>query len=208
MGEAGRVTGIKERRRVRRCAAGGAEQAQTAVAPEGHKARRRRGRGQEELEVQAIKSSGGRRRRGVFYMTAAGFCEARDRQKGSYERARRSRTGLPRPRTTRDRHRSPRGNMRRLGALLGGASARIDNPADPDATRASSGRNSPRPLFSRPAIWATDRTSPFPPWEPSSSPPSPVVLHKRRPSPPPGPERVDYPRRPIPIADTRQRVPV
>lgn len=29
-----------------------------------------------------------------------------------------------------------------------------------------------------------------------------------RPSPPPDPERVDYPRRPIPIADTRQRVPV
>ena len=134
MGEAGRVTGIKERRRVRRCAAGGAEQAQTAVAPEGHKARRRRGRGQEELEVQAIKSSGGRRRRGVFYMTAAGFCEARDRQKGSYERARRSRTGLPRPRTTRDRHRSPRRNMRRA---LGAATARIDSPADPGATPAT-----------------------------------------------------------------------
>lgn len=115
------------------------------------------------------------------------------------------------------------------GAARAGPSGPPPPPPAPTSSNASaaSPHSPPKPLSPslstlrasaprRQSISLADLTSPYntepkPPPPPKNYSAQTTALpgHRLRPSPPPGPERVEYPRRPIPpIADTRQRVPV
>ncbi|PIL24348.1 transcription factor [Ganoderma sinense ZZ0214-1] len=114
------------------------------------------------------------------------------------------------------------------GAARAGPSGPPPPPPAPTSSNASaaSPHSPPKPLSPslstlrasaprRQSISLADLTAPYntepkPPPPPKNYSAQTTALPgpRLRPSPPPGPDRVEYPRHPIPIADTRQRVPV